>query len=328
MARQQKAELGLAEAAPEDLSAEEKLAVEEHAPLRPLAVHEVIRREGVEELARPIPSLWWSGLTAGLSIGFSVVAQGTLHAALPEAPWRGLLASLGYAVGFLIVILGRYQLFTEITLTAVLPVLAEPSRQALAALMRLWATVLAANLVGTFLFALALASHGVLPPAQMAGIAAVAHHVAAFTATDACVRGIVAGWLVATVVWLLPSAEAARIWIIALLTAMIAALDLSHVISGSVEVFYLQLRGELGILDGAVRLLLPLLIGNVIGGAALFALRAHGQVREELEPQPAPAKPTPAKPAPAKPAPDRSRSGPAGPRKGRAASRKGPAADQ
>jgi formate/nitrite transporter FocA (FNT family) len=119
------------------------------------------------------------------------------------------------------------------------------------------------------------------------------------------VRGIVAGWLVATVVWLLPSAESARIWIIALLTAMMPALDLSHVISGSVEVFYLQLRGELGIIDGVVRLLLPLLAGNVIGGAALFALLAHGQVHDEMEPDAPPrgqaaspeAAPPPARPA-------------------------------
>jgi formate/nitrite transporter FocA (FNT family) len=305
MAQRQKNELGLAEESADELSPDEKLAVEEHAPLRPLAVHEVIRREGVEELSRPISSLWWSGLTAGLSIGFSVVAQGTLHAFLPDEPWRVLAASPGYAVGFLIVILGRYQLFTEITLTAVLPVLAEPSRQALAALGRLWVTVLLANLVGTFLFACALATHAVLPEAQTQGIAEVSRHIDTFSASGAFVRGIVAGWLVATVVWLLPSAESARIWIIALLTAMIPALDLSHVISGSVEVFYLQLRGELGIVDGVVRLLLPLLIGNVIGGAALFALLAHGQVREELDPDaPAPAQATSpdAEPPPARPA--------------------------
>lgn len=282
MSDKEKAELGLDAEASEELTEEEVRQVEEHAHLRPLAVHEVVRREGVEELARPVPSLWWSGLTAGLSIGFSVVAQGTLIAFLPDAPWRDLVAAFGYSVGFLIVILGRYQLFTEITLTAVLPVLAEPSRKALMALARLWAVVLAANLVGTFLFAAILASHAVLPPAQMAGIDKVARHVADFSAGDAFLRGIVAGWLVATVVWLQPSAESARIWVIALLTGMIAALDLSHVVSGSVEIFYLQLMGALGVGDGLFRLLLPLLAGNVIGGAALFALLAHGQVHNEL----------------------------------------------
>lgn len=285
MSDKEKAELGLHQEASEELNEQEVRQVEEHAHLRPLAVHEVVRREGVEELARPVPSLWWSGLTAGLSIGFSVVAHGTLVAVLPDAPWRGLVASFGYSVGFLIVILGRYQLFTEITLTAMLPVLAEPSRKAAVALARLWAVVLAANLVGTFLFAAILASHQVLPQTQMAGIDQVAHHVGEFSAKDAFVRGIVAGWLMATLVWLQPSAEGARFWVIALVTTMIAALDLSHVISGSVEIFYLQMTGALGILDGLSRLLLPLLAGNIIGGAALFALLAHGQVREELEPE-------------------------------------------
>jgi formate/nitrite transporter FocA (FNT family) len=86
-------------------------------------VYETIRREGEEELHRKVSSLWWSGLAAGLSMGFSFIAEGLLMAHLPDTPWRLLVSGAGYSVGFLIVVLGRQQLFTENTLTVFLPVL-------------------------------------------------------------------------------------------------------------------------------------------------------------------------------------------------------------
>lgn len=269
-----------------DLSEREGERVEERANLRALAVYEVIRREGVEELQRPLASLWWSGVAAGLTIGFSVIGEGLLHAYLPEAQWRGLLESVGYSIGFLIVILGRYQLFTETTITAVLPVLAEPSRAGVLALLRMWLVVLAANLVGTALFGAVLASGLFLPSEIGAGVVEISRHLAELTPRDAFLRGILGGWLVATVVWLLPSAEQARFGVILLLTSLISALELSHVISGSVELFTLLFAGEVG--GGKVLgILLPLLAGNIVGGSALVALLAYGQVKEEMsEPDP------------------------------------------
>jgi len=76
-------------------------------------------------MERPITSLWWSGVAAGLSISFSLLAQALLQAHLPDTSWRPLLTSLGYPVGFLIVVLARQQLFTENTITPVLPLAAK-----------------------------------------------------------------------------------------------------------------------------------------------------------------------------------------------------------
>ena len=84
-------------------------------------VYKAILKEGEEELARPSSALFWSGLAAGLSMGFSMIAEGLLTNYLPDAHWRPLVAKFGYSVGFLIVILGRQQLFTENTLTPILP---------------------------------------------------------------------------------------------------------------------------------------------------------------------------------------------------------------
>src|SRR5277367_621318 len=105
--------------------AEEK-KVEERLAISPSVVYETIRREGEEELHRTPAALAWSGLAAGLSMGFSLVAEALLAAYLPHATWTPLISKFGYCVGFLIVILGRQQLFTETTLTVILPLLSKP----------------------------------------------------------------------------------------------------------------------------------------------------------------------------------------------------------
>ena len=122
-------------------------------------IYEIVRRLGDEEMDRPVTSLWWSGIAAGLSISFSLLAQGILQAHLPEAPWRPLVVSLGYSVGFLMVVMSRQQLFTESTVTAVLPVMAKLTRTNLWRLGRLWGVVLLANIAGTLIAAAALHLH-------------------------------------------------------------------------------------------------------------------------------------------------------------------------
>src|SRR3954452_17946948 len=94
-------------------------------------VYKAICTESEEELDRPTSALFWSGLAAGLSMGFSLVGEGLLRAHLPDEHWRPLVAKFGYSIGFLIVILGRQQLFTENTLTPVLPLLQEKESKTL-----------------------------------------------------------------------------------------------------------------------------------------------------------------------------------------------------
>ena len=116
-------------------------------------VHEAIRLEGTEELERPSSSIGWSGLAAGMTMGCSMMGQGLLQTHLPDAPWRELVASFGYCLGFLFVTMGRQQLFTETTLTVMLPFLHGTHR--ISEVMRYWAIVFAANIGATILFAAA-----------------------------------------------------------------------------------------------------------------------------------------------------------------------------
>lgn len=262
----------------------EKKQVEERLAIGPHVVYETIRREGEEELHRTVSALAWSGFAAGLSMGFSFISEALLASHLPDAPWRPLVSKLGYAVGFLIVVLGRQQLFTENTLTVVLPLLLQKNVETLYRMLRLWGVVLCANLVGTFLFAFCIATISVLDShtqAYLAGIGA-AHIGTPFGI--ALMRSIFAGWLIALMVWLLPAAEASRIWIIILLTYLIGLGGFNHIIAGSTTVFFLVVTH--GISWGAyfTQFFVPALIGNVIGGFSLVAALGHVQViggREE-----------------------------------------------
>jgi formate-nitrite transporter family protein len=146
------------------LDEHEKQQAADHAAPRALVIHEVVRQEGEDELQRPVSALLWSGLAAGFTMGFSFLSLALMQGALPDQAWHRLIDSLSYTVGFVITILRRQQLFTESTLTAVLPLLVRRDRATLFALLRFWTVVLAANSVGTVIFAALIAGDGIFHP--------------------------------------------------------------------------------------------------------------------------------------------------------------------
>ncbi len=257
-------------------------AAEADTRLHAAVVFEMIRREGSGELSRGATALWWSGLAAGLSIGFSVLAEAMLNAKLPDAPWKPLVDNLGYCVGFLIVIMARQQLFTENTLTAVLPVIARRSWSWVLVLLRLWGIVLAANLVGCFLFAAFISQTNVLAPDVQAAVLEIGKHMMENTPSEMFIKGIAAGFLIAALVWMLPSAEHSAFLVITLMTYLIALGDFTHVIAGSAEAFYLWFVGQETFGTISLGFFVPTLLGNVFGGTVLFALLSYAQVREEI----------------------------------------------
>src|SRR4051812_2246739 len=133
-----------------------KEEVEERKSPSGKIVYSSILSEAREELARPSSALFWSGLAAGLSMGFSVLGVALLRAHLPEARWERLVSSFGYSFGFLVVILGRQQLFTENTLTPVLLLLRRRDGATFLNVLRLWAVIFAANMVGALAVSYAL----------------------------------------------------------------------------------------------------------------------------------------------------------------------------
>jgi formate/nitrite transporter FocA (FNT family) len=256
----------------------ERREVARRANISAVVVHESIRESGERELRRRPAALAWSGLAAGLSMGFSLVASGLLYAYLPPASWRPLIASLGYSVGFLLVILGRQQLFTENTLTVILPLLAHPNRTTFVRVLRLWGIVLGMNILGTFLFAAIVAHTSLFPPEIQHAFAEVSYHALRGDFGLTVLRGIFAGWLIALMVWLLPSVQANGLHIIILLTYLVSLGGLAHIIAGSVDVLYLVNTGAISWLTAGWGFLLPTLIGNILGGVSLVAALNYAQV--------------------------------------------------
>ncbi|CAI8756327.1 formate/nitrite transporter family protein [Pseudomonas donghuensis] len=263
------------------LSADEEQEVSHNQPPRAAVLHEIIRFQGDQELERTIAALFWSALAAGLSMGLSLMAMGLFYSRLPEDDSSQVIASLGYSAGFLAVILARQQLFTENTLTAVLPVMTEPSLRNFGRLLRLWSVVLLGNLAGTILVSYVMLNLPIFDSKTDVAFLDVGHKVMENDLNQMFAKGIISGWMIATMVWMIPSMESAKAWIILMITYLMALGDFTHIVVGSVEVSYLVWAGEVSWTAFWLDFAAPTLIGNIIGGSFIFALISHAQVRSD-----------------------------------------------
>jgi len=261
-----------------ELEEKEKKKADEEESLNASITYEVIRREGETELERSPQALAWSGLAAGLSMGFILVAEGLLRSHLPDAPWRPLVAKLGYSVGFLIVILGSQQLYTENTLTPIVPLLTRKSGEMLGRVLRLWAIVLVTNLVGTIVFAWVLARTTLFDPEVHVAFLGVASEALRGEFATTFLRAIFAGWLIALMVWMLPASQQEQVAVIVGMTYLVGVAGLAHIIAGSTEVAYLVARGAATWGDYFGRFVIPTALGNTLGGVTLVAALNHAQV--------------------------------------------------
>ncbi len=273
---------GGAGAAHKGISEHEVEAVEEMSAPRTPVIYEVVRRQGDEELERPAISLIWSGLAAGLSMSFSLLAQSALRHHLPDAAWQPLLTGFGYSVGFLMTVLARQQLFTESTITVVLPVLGHPSWHNLWRLTRLWSIVLVANLIGTLFAAIFCRYSPVLPVWLLAAMHEVSRDLLPLTWWDMFFRAISAGFLVAAMVWMIPTAENQQFFVIMMMTWLISVIGATHIVAGSMEAYLLVFAGEWEWWRMPLEFILPVLLGNIVGGTALFAVISYAQVMKEI----------------------------------------------
>jgi formate/nitrite transporter FocA (FNT family) len=264
-----------------ELTSSERKEVARRLPPSSTILHETIRAEGEVELHRPAAALGWSAFAAGLSMGFSLVTMGILHRYLVDAPWKPLVVNLGYSVGFLIVILGRQQLFTENTLTPVLVLLHNRDRATWLRVLRLWTIVLGANLLGALLFATVVGHTSAFSAEMRQSFQTLGLDALEGGFTTHFLRGVFSGWLIALMVWLLPSAETSRVFIIVVITYVVGAAHLSHVVAGSVETLYAVMTGQASFGDYLGRFFVPVLLGNMVGGMSLVAAFTHAEVAAE-----------------------------------------------
>lgn len=227
-----------------------------------------------EELTRPVGLLFWSGLAGGLVLGLGLVARAVLTEAAGGDP---LVGNLLYPIGFVVLVLGRYQLFTENTLTPVTLVLTRLA--SFRDLGRIWGVVLGANLLGALAFAALLGALRVLTPEASEAAVGFGEHLVEHPFGIAFGRAVMAGWLLALLVWLVHAARdtVGRLLLIWMLIYFQVTADLFHSVVGSVEVFYAVLQGSVGLGAYLVRFLVPVLLGNAAGGVVFVALLNYAQ---------------------------------------------------
>ncbi len=255
---------------------------EEQLPSRAMAIHEHIRQDGEKEMERDAMALLWSAIAAGLSMGASLLVKGIFHVKLDGIPGSYVLESFGYTFGFIIVIMARQQLFTENTVTAVLPVMQNPTWKNGGLLLRLWSLVLLGNLIGTAIAAWAFEYMPIFDEATRDAFVEIGMEVMKNTPAEMFANAIISGWLVATMVWMFPAAGSAKIVVIILMTWVIALADTTHIVVGAVEIFYLVFNGTIPWTDFLWPFAIPTLAGNICGGTFIFALLSHAQIRNDM----------------------------------------------
>jgi formate/nitrite transporter FocA (FNT family) len=237
--------------------------------------------DGHEQLARANSALAWSGLAAGLVIGFSLIARGMLRQHLPDAQWRPLVTHLGYTTGFLIVVLSRQQMVSENALAPVLVLMRRGDRKTFINVLRLWSVVFLANMVGTLLIALVMAHTPTFDDASKQAFRAIAAESVAPSFGVTLLRGIFAGWLISSMAWMLHGVVYSRFLVIVLATYLISLGHFSQVIAGAVDAFYAATTGTISWGKAIGGYIVPALVGNMIGGISLVAALGYAQAAPE-----------------------------------------------
>ncbi|SMO44179.1 formate/nitrite transporter family protein [Paracoccus laeviglucosivorans] len=271
------------EATPDEAKAIPADDLDERMPSKAATVHELLRREGERELSREVFALFWSALAGGITMSLSLVARGIISANLPEIELGHLIEAAGYTFGFIFAIAAGQQLFTENTVTPVVPVLREPSRAHIWQLLRLWGTVLVGNIIGCAIAAAVFVWMPIFTPEVDEKLLEISLHLMEKTPTAMFTGGIVSGWLIAIMVWAIYGLEASKLTLIFLATYLIAIGDFPHVVVGAIEVVYLLLLGQTTPGAAIGTFLIPVTLGNIVGGTAIFALVAHLEVRADEE---------------------------------------------
>lgn len=247
---------------------------------RPTAVdiYEQVSRNARRELQRPASALAVSGIVGGLTMGLTGLSVSVVGSMLGNTPVAQFVALMFYPMGFMAVILGRGQLFTENTLYPVALILAE--RRYFLATARLWAIVFPANVAGAFLFAMLAARTKALQPDQLHALVQLGVQAANPTMRHIFWSGVVGGWMIAMVAWLVSGSHSitgsvAVIWALAFI---VGVGHFAHCIATSGEVLAAVLSHGVSP-GGYFRWLLPAASGNIVGGVMLVTLLEYGQVK-------------------------------------------------
>ncbi|RRA49963.1 formate/nitrite transporter family protein [Acidipila sp. EB88] len=245
---------------------------------RPTAnqIYEQVALSGKRELERSNISLAISGLAGGLLMGLTGLSVAILMSMVGTTPAGRLCAMFFYPLGFMVVILGRSQLFTENTLYPVALMLSE--KKHFFSTMRLWAVVFPSNVLGALLFALLAVKTGALRPEMLSALVKLGVEAVSITPSHAFWSGVVGGWIIATVAWLVTGSHSitGSVMLIWTMTFVVGIGHFSHCIASSGEILSSVLAHQVSV-GSFFHWLLPATAGNICGGVLLVTLLEYGQ---------------------------------------------------
>jgi formate/nitrite transporter FocA (FNT family) len=240
-------------------------------------VYQRVVADADHEVTSGTRALFFSALAAGFSIAITFL----LYASLTATTDGAIAGVLLYPLGFVYIIIGGYQLYTENTLP---PVALTLERLAsVPTLFRHWLIVLAGNFLGGGLGAVALAYGGVFDEAATAAAIGFARKGIATPAGDLFVKAAFAGLIVAGVVWINFAARdtISRLAVVYMAFLAIPLGGLFHVVVSFTEVVYLGLVAGVDLPAALGGFVLPVLVGNTLGGVLLVTVVNYYQTSDE-----------------------------------------------
>ena len=247
---------------------------------RPTAdeIYEQVSRNARHELDRPAIALAISGLAGGITMGLTALSVSIISATLPPSAISSFIALLAYPIGFIAVIVGRAQLFTENTLYPVALMFAE--RRHFLTTLRLWSIVLPCNLAGAFLFAVLAVRTGALRPEYVAAMGRLGQQAASPSGAHVFWSAVIGGWIIALVAWLVSGSHSitGSVMLIWLLAFLVGLGHFAHCIASSGEILAAVLQNQVSVAR-YFWWLLPAVLGNITGGVVIVTLLEYGQVK-------------------------------------------------
>lgn len=242
-------------------------------------IYERVVAEAAHEMTKSYRRLLFSGIAGGFSITLTFIMYASLYSATDGA---AMISSLLYPIGFVYIIIGHYQLFTENTLPPVTLVLERIS--SIPAMLGIWGLVLAGNLIGGLVGAVVLAYSGIFSPAVAESAASIAMKGFEEGWWDLFFKSTVTGLIVAGVVWMDFSVDndMARVALIYMAFLSIPVAGLYHIVVSTTEFIFLFLTADVTLFAGLFEFALPVLLGNTVGGVLLVTVVNYYQTPEGL----------------------------------------------
>ena len=262
---------------PQEVKKQEKLAQKNLDRPSAEEIYRQVLRNAKDELKRSTTSLAISGFAGGTFMGLSALGTAIALGLLGSGPIAAFCARMFYPLGFIVVVIGRAQLFTENTLYPVALVLAE--KKHLLKTLRLWAIVLPTNVLGAMAFAALASFTPALQPKVQAALVQLGMDAIHMPLATIFWSGVVGGWIIAMMAWLVSGSHSitgsvALIWT---MTFVVGLGGFAHCIATSGEVLAAVMTHHASWLSYPAWLF-PAVAGNICGGVGMVTILEYGQV--------------------------------------------------